>query len=45
MFRDPIRTAPLVGDVRDTERRLKVVRADRVLFLESNLRLPQLRIL
>jgi hypothetical protein len=45
MFRDPIRTAPLVSDIADVELRLKVNRADSALFLESNLRLPHLRIL
>jgi hypothetical protein len=45
MFRDPIRTAPLVMDIADVELRLKVNRADSALFLESNLRLPHLRIL
>lgn len=44
MFRDPIRTAPLVSDIGDVDLRLKVNRADSALFLESNLRLPHLRI-
>ena len=44
MFRDPIRTAPLVSDIGDVELRLKINRADSVLFLESNLRLPHLRV-
>jgi hypothetical protein len=44
MFRDPVRTAPLVSDVNDVALRLKVNRADSALFLESNLRLPHLRI-
>jgi hypothetical protein len=44
MFRDPIRTAPLVNDIADVGLRLRVNRADSALFLESNLRLPHLRI-
>jgi hypothetical protein len=44
MFRDPIRNAPLVGDISDVELRLKINRADSALFLESNLRLPHLRV-
>ena len=32
MFRDPVRTAPLVSDVTDVELRLKVNRADSALF-------------
>ncbi len=44
MFRDPIRTAPLVSDLSDIDLRLKVTRADSALFLESNLRLPHLRV-
>ncbi len=44
MFRDPVRTAPLVSDVSDVDLRLRVNRADSALFLESNLRLPHLRI-
>lgn len=44
MFRDPMRTAPLVSDVSDVDLRLKVKRADQALFLESNLRLPHLRV-
>lgn len=45
MFRDPVRTAPLVSDVSDVDLRLRVNRADSALFLESNLRLPHLRIM
>jgi hypothetical protein len=45
MFRDPVRTAPLVSDISDVDLRLKVTRADSALFLESNLRLPHLRVL
>lgn len=44
MFRDPVRTAPLVSDISDIDLRLKVNRADSALFLESNLRLPHLRV-
>jgi len=44
MFRDPIRSAPLVSDISDVELRLKITRADSALFTESNLRLPHLRI-
>jgi hypothetical protein len=44
MFRDPIRTAPLVSDVSDVELRLKINRADSALFLQSDLRLPHLRV-
>jgi hypothetical protein len=45
MFRDPVRTAPLVSDISDVDLRLKVQRADAALFLESNLRLPHLRVM
>jgi hypothetical protein len=45
MFRDPIRTAPLVSDISDVDLRLKVRRADSALFLDSSLRLPHLRVL
>ena len=44
MFRDPVRSAPLVSDVSDVDLRLKVGRADSVLFAASNLRLPHLRV-
>jgi hypothetical protein len=44
MFRDPVRTAPLVSDLSDIDLRLKVNRADSALFLESNLHLPHLRV-
>jgi hypothetical protein len=44
MFRDPIRTAPLVSDIGDVGLRLKINRADSVLFMESSLRLPHLRV-
>lgn len=45
MFRDPIRNAPLVNDISDIDLRLKIQRADAALFLESNLRLPHLRVM
>ncbi len=45
MFRDPIRTAPFVSDINDVDLRLKINRADSALFLESNLRLPHLRVM
>jgi hypothetical protein len=44
MFRDPIRTAPLVSDISDVALKLKINRADSALFLESNFRLPHLRV-
>jgi hypothetical protein len=44
MFRDPIRNAPLVSDISDLDLRLRINRADSALFLESNLRLPHLRV-
>jgi hypothetical protein len=44
MFRDPVRTAPLVSDISDVDLRLKINRADSALFLESMLRLPHLRV-
>jgi hypothetical protein len=44
MFRDPIRSAPLVSDVSDVDLKLKINRADSALFVESNLRLPHLRV-
>lgn len=44
MFRDPVRSNPIVKDISDIDLRLKVGRADSVLFLESNLRLPHLRV-
>lgn len=44
MFRDPIRTAPIVSDISDIELKLRIRRADSALFMESNLRLPHLRI-
>lgn len=44
MFRDPIRNSPLVSDVSDVDLRMKIQRADSALFLESNFRLPHLRV-
>jgi hypothetical protein len=44
MFRDPVRTAPIVSDISDIELKLRIRRADSALFMESNLRLPHLRI-
>ncbi len=44
MFRDPVRNAPIVNDISDVDLRLKIQRADTALFLESNLRLPHLRV-
>ena len=42
MFRDPIRTrtTPLVADITDVNLRLRVQRADSVLFETPDLRLP-----
>lgn len=45
MFRDPIRNSPLVSDVSDVDLRMRILRADSALFLESNFRLPHLRVL
>ncbi|HVR46144.1 MAG TPA: hypothetical protein VMT95_05860 [Candidatus Binatia bacterium] len=45
MFRDPIRTAPFVSDISDVDLRLKIQRADSALFVESNFRLPHLRVM
>jgi hypothetical protein len=44
MFRDPVRTAPIVSDISDIELKLRIRRADSALFMESNLRLPHLRV-
>ena len=44
MFRDPVRTAPLVSDISDVDLKLRIQRADSALFMESNLRLPHLRV-
>jgi hypothetical protein len=44
MFRDPVRTAPLVSDIQDVDLKLKIMRADSALFMESSMRLPHLRV-
>jgi len=44
MFRDPIRSSPLVADVSDIGLRTRIQRADTALFRESGLRLPHLRV-
>jgi hypothetical protein len=44
MFRDPVRTAPLVSDIHDVGLKLKIRRADSALFLEPSMRLPHLRV-
>jgi hypothetical protein len=44
MFRDPVRTAPLVSDISDIDLKLRIRRADSALFMESNMRLPHLRV-
>jgi len=44
MFRDPVRTAPLVSDIQDVGLKLKIRRADSALFMESSMRLPHLRV-
>lgn len=44
MFRDPIRSTPLVGDISDVNLRLKITRADSALFGDGNIRLPHLRV-
>ncbi|HVA28633.1 MAG TPA: hypothetical protein VNF68_10655 [Candidatus Baltobacteraceae bacterium] len=44
MFRDPIRSTPLVADISDINLRLRVQRADSALFGSPNLRLPNLQI-
>lgn len=45
MFRDPVRSAPLVSDISDIGLRLKIQRADSALFRDSDLRLPHLRVM
>jgi hypothetical protein len=40
MFRDPIRSTPLVADISDVNLRLRVQRADSALFATTDLRLP-----
>jgi hypothetical protein len=44
MFRDPIRTNPLVADITDVNLRLRVQRADSALFETSDLRLPNFHV-
>jgi hypothetical protein len=44
MFRDPLRTTPLVADITDVNLRLRVQRADSVLFNVSDVRLPNLQV-
>jgi hypothetical protein len=44
MFRDPIRSTPLVADISDIGLRLRVGRADSVLFRLPDVRLPNLLI-
>jgi len=44
MFRDPIRTTPLVADITDVNLRLRIQRADSALFSTSDFRLPSLHI-
>jgi hypothetical protein len=45
MFKDPIRSTPLVSDISDVTLRLKVQRADSALFAASDMRLPHLRVM
>lgn len=44
MFRDPMRTTPLVADISDLNLRLRVMRADSALFEMSDFRLPNLHV-
>ena len=44
MFRDPIRSTPIVGDISDVNLRLKVQRADSALFRDGDIRFPNLRV-
>ncbi|HKU80970.1 MAG TPA: hypothetical protein VJP76_02285 [Candidatus Tumulicola sp.] len=44
MFRNPVASAPFVQDINDVSLRLKVGRADSVLFAASDMRLPHLRV-
>lgn len=44
MFRDPVRSTPLVQDISDIGLRLHVTRADSALFQAPDIRLPSLRI-
>jgi hypothetical protein len=44
MFRDPLRSTPLVADITDVNLRARVLRADSALFNVSDVRLPNLQI-
>jgi hypothetical protein len=44
MFRDPMRSTPLVADITDVNLRLRVQRADSALFANSDLRWPRFRV-
>lgn len=44
MFRDPIRSTPLVADISDVNLRLRVQRADSALFQSPALRLPNFHV-
>ena len=44
MFRDPVRSTPLVQDISDVNLRLKITRADSALFKTADIRLPSLNI-
>ncbi|HTU83162.1 MAG TPA: hypothetical protein VMF61_13590 [Candidatus Acidoferrales bacterium] len=44
MFRDPVRSTPMVGDISDVNLRLKITRADSALFRSGDLRFPSLRV-
>jgi hypothetical protein len=44
MFRDPIRSTPLLADLSDVNLRLKITRADDKLFGSMESRLPGFRV-
>lgn len=44
MFRDVLRTAPLVSDLSDLNLRLRIARADSKLFRDIDQRMPSLRV-
>jgi hypothetical protein len=44
MFRDPLRSTPLVADITDVNLRARVQRADSALFNVSDVKLPNLHI-
>ena len=44
MFRDPVRSTPLVSDISDVSLRLRVQRADSALFASPDIRLPNLQV-